>query len=577
MRDPIVVLKFGSSVLESPDALPTAVLEIYREIRRGWRVVAVVSAFGSTTDDLLAEARERFGPLDDASLARWLETGETQSAASLGLALHQAGVPASILDAGQIGLRTSEEILDAEPLEFDVVRLGHELLDVPVVVIPGFSGRRADGAVTLLGRGGSDLTALFLARGMRAVECRLLKDVCGLLRVREDGSLDHQTRYSTATYEECLRVGGPLIQPKAVEFAAQHRLKFTVTRCGIAGGTIAGSTANTFEEVDPAPRPTTVVLGGLGTVGLGVWRWLQTFPTEFRVVGILVADPHKKRPADILPALITSSVQAAHDTKPDLVIETIGGTGAAAELVAGARRRACAVISANKQLLALDPELGRAVGQDPSGLRAAASVGGSVPALETVARLADRETIHSIKGILNGTCNFILHRVNEGLSYGQALAEAQDKGLAEADPHLDVSGLDLVYKLSLLAGLAFGESVPVDQILCEGLEALTPERLAAATESDAELKLVAEARRTPAGIRAQVQLAILPTWHTLHGCPREENRLVVETENHRRVVVDGRGAGRWPTTVAVVADVLESRRALQAQTLERRKRRQKAS
>ena len=146
-----------------------------------------------------------------------------------------------------------------------------------------------------------------------------------------------------------------------------------------------------------------------------------------------------------------------------------------------------------------------------------------------------------------------------------------------ANPHLDVSGLDLVYKLSLLATQAFGEPVPVSDIQCEGLEALSAERLAAATAEDGELKLIAEARRTRAGITAFVGLAVLPPWHSLHGCPREENRLVVETENHRRVVVDGRGAGRWPTTLSVAADVLESRRALLSEQLARQERRARAS
>lgn len=561
MHSPIVVLKFGSSVLENHDSLPAAVLEIYREIRRGRRVVAVVSAFGNRTDELLASARQLFDEPDPASLARLLETGEAEAAATLGLALDQAGVPARILDAGQIALKTSEEILDAEPHEFDVVRVRQELLAVPVIVVPGFSGKLKNGAPALLGRGGSDLTALFLAHGLRAAECRLLKDVNGLLKVRDDGSLDYGTRYATASYDECLRVGGPLIQPKAVEFAARHGLSFRIARCGSGGGTFAGPVESSFESVDPAPTPTTVVLGGLGTVGLGVFRWLQSLKTDFRVVGILVSDLAKSRPEDVPSGLLTDSVEGLLETRPDLVIEAIGGTGAAADLVHQARAAGCRVVSANKQLLAIEPELLSETSFGDGRLLASASVGGSVPALELVGTLIQREKVVSVQGILNGTCNYILDRVNGGVEFPEALAKAQDLGLAEADPHLDVSGLDCVYKLSLLATRAFGEEVTVDIIECEGLDGITAERLKEASENDGELKLVATARRTSAGIVARVGLEILLPHHPLFGCEKEANRLVVETEGHRQVVIDGKGAGRWPTTVAVVGDVLQSRRA----------------
>lgn len=577
MRDPIVVLKFGSSVLENRDALPAAVLEIYREIRRGRRVVAVVSAFGNTTDELLQSASARFEEPDPACLARLLETGEAQSAAFLGLALDQAGVPARILDAVQIGLKTSEDQLDAEPLEFDIVRVRQDLLEVPVVVVPGFSGRLKDGSPALLGRGGSDLTALFLSRGLRAAECRLLKDVNGLLRVRDDGTLDHGTRYATASYEECLRVGGPLIQPKAVEFAAQYGLNFTVTRCGSRGGTLAGPVESRFETVNPSPAPTTVAIGGLGTVGLGVYRWLKAMPADFRVTGILVHDLAKVRSDDVTPSLITNSVDQLMATAPDLVIETIGGTGCAADLVSRARKNGCRVVSANKQLLAIEPDLLQEVSFGEGALLASASVGGSVPSLETVGRLVQHDDIVAVKGILNGTSNFILDRVNSGVSFEDALQEAQQRGLAEADPHLDVSGLDCVYKLSLLATRAFGKDVTVDRIECEGLETITPQRLQEAADCDGELKLVASARLSGQTIVASVGLEVIAPWHTLFGCDKENNRLVVETEGHSRVIVNGKGAGRWPTTVSVLGDVLDGRRALLESAGQREQRRARAS
>jgi len=560
MSDPIVVLKFGSSVLADEAALPAVILEIYRELRRGRRVVGVVSAFGSTTDDLISNARARFGEPDPACLARLLETGEAGSAATLGLALDQAGVPARILDPGQLALTTRGGYRDAEPHSFAAEVVLKALEEVPVVIVPGFSGRRADGSPALLGRGGSDLTALFLAHGLKAEECRLLKDVDGLLRVCPDGSLDFSTRYSTANYDECLRVGGPLIQPKAVEFAASRKMFFTIARCGSSGGTVAGPVPSRFEKVDPRPHRTRVGLAGLGTVGLGVFRWLSGLKDDFDVTGILAKDRFKKRPDDVSPELVTDSVEEFFSTDPELVIEVIGGCGTAAKVVASARARGVPVVSANKMLLALDPALREEAAGRNSSVTGAASVGGSVPVLETVAALAANEPVVAVEGIINGTCNFILDLMNSGWTDEEALQEAQSLGLAEADPHLDISGLDCVYKLSLISFAALGQGVAPDQIEFEGLESATPFRITAERKQGGELKLVARARRKGGAVEASVRMVAVRPGHPLHGCRREANRLVIETATGRRVVLDGKGAGRWPTTLSVVSDVLDRHR-----------------
>lgn len=562
MSKPVVVLKFGSSVLADETALPAVILEIYREIRRGHRVVGVVSAFGSTTDDLIRSARDKFGENPDpACLARLLETGEAVSAATLGLALDQAGVPARILDPGQIGLTTRGGFRDAEAHSFSPEVVLAALDEVPVVIVPGFSGRKDDGSPTLLGRGGSDLTALFLAQGLGAWECRLLKDVDGLLRVRPDGSLDFSTRYATASYDECLRVGGPLIQPKAVEFAAEHQLHFTIARCGSNGGTLAGPEVSQFEKVNPQPRRTRIGLAGLGTVGLGVYRWLEGLNEDFEVVAILVKDSSRSRSEDVRQELITGSVEEFFGFEPEIVIEVIGGCGSAAKVVASARDRGVPVVSANKMLLALDADLREAATGPDVALSGAASVGGSVPVLETIAGLAKNEPIVAVEGIINGTCNFILDLMNSGQTEEEALGEAQSLGLAEADPYQDISGLDCVYKLSLITGVGFGEGLAPDLIIREGIEEATLFRISSARQVGAELKLVARARRKGGALEAAVELVALHPGHPLYGCRRESNRLVVETASGRRVTVSGKGAGRWPTTVSVVSDVLDVHRA----------------
>jgi len=564
MRDPICVLKFGSSVLAGADDFPSAVLEIYREIRQGRKVVAVVSAVGDTTDRMLAEARAAWGEPDPESLARLLETGEAQAAARLGLALDATGVPARILDPVQIGLVTSDRVLDAEPLTFRPEVIQHAFAEVPVVVVPGFSGRRLDGRPSLLGRGGSDLTALFLAHGLQAQECRLLKDVDGLLQVRDDGTLDHGTRYATAHYDECLRVGGPLIQPKAVEFAAACGMSFRIARCGTSGGTLAGPIPSAFEPV-PQRHPLRVALAGLGTVGGGVRRWLECLPSDFQIVGILVKNPKRHR-TDTIPGMLrVSDPKSLLARDPDLAIELIGGQDTAALLEKECRVRNIHLVTANKQLLAGDASFLDALASHSATLvTGSASVGGSVPALETVSRLAANRTVTQLEGVINGTCNYILDRMHEGLNLDEALTEAQLAGMAEADPFLDISGWDCVYKLSLLATRGFGRSVPPELIERQGLDAATTALVQKAMREGKQVKLVAEAALVDGRVKARVRLASLPGDHPLAHCRREENALLVTTEDQETVVVRGKGAGRWPTTLSVVADVLDRARRLSA-------------
>ncbi len=561
MSKPIVVLKFGSSVLDDESALPAAVLEIYRQVRQNRRVVAVVSAFGDTTDCLLQEARKLSEQPDPHSLARLLETGEARSAAVLGLALADVGLAAEIADARRVGLRTNGPVLDAEPSALDVAVFHQMLSETPVVIMPGFCGVDEQGRTTLLGRGGSDLTALFLARQLGAEQCRLLKDVDGLLRVKSDGSLDYGTRYATAHYDECLRVGGPLIQPKAVEFAARDDQQFVIARCGSTGGTLAGPQPSQFESLPVSRQPLKVALAGLGSVGLGVFRWLGKLGTDFEVTSILVNDLTRERTADVPRRLLTARWQDLFTTRPDILIEVIGGTDTAASLLAAANAQGVMVVSANKQLLALDQSLlARTVSSKASGLKASASVGGGLPALEHAALFSRDGEIVSVAGVLNGTCNYVLDRMLEGLSREAATAEAQALGLAEADPRLDISGLDCVYKLSLLASTAFGRLVLPADIECEGLEGVSPKAVQEARRQGKVLKLVAEARHQDGQTTGRVAVQALSADQPMARCRRQSNYLRLEMADRSTHEVVGLGAGCWPTTCSVLGDVMDERR-----------------
>ncbi|MFH1845312.1 MAG: homoserine dehydrogenase [bacterium] len=556
----ITVLKFGGSVLASRTRLPIALHEIYREVRAGRRVVAVVSALGDTTDRLLADIQRQFQRPAAALTARLLETGETVSAAYLALLLDEAGVPAELLDPQQAGLRSRGPSLDAEPLGLDVTAFQRALAQVPVVVTPGFAGRDRWQRPTVFGRGGSDYTALFLAQRLAARDCRLIKDVDGLHPRERSGGLDPRLRYASASYAEVSRLGEGLVQSKAVDFAASHGLHFTLAAPGSPGGTRVGDLPNRLAIV-PSCHPLRVGLAGLGSVGLGVYRWLQLWPGNFRVCGILVRDGHKLRPADVPPVLLSTRLDDWLATDPDIVVEVTGGVTVAGELAAIARQRGLPLINANKQLLATENDwLQRLARNDTADFRCAASVGGSLPLLERLAHVRREQPIVSITGVLNGTCNFILDRMAAGLDLAAAVAEAQAQGLAESDPSLDISGLDSAYKLAVVCAVAFGQVVPPATITVEGLTELQPDRLRLTTFEGRRLRLVASAQRDGHTVRAAVRLRSVAAADPLARCCGEQNLVRIGLRDGQQLTLAGKGAGRWPTALAVLADLLDVHR-----------------
>lgn len=238
----IRVLKFGSSVLRSERDLPVAVAAVERERRAGHRVVAVVSAFGGTTDELLARAEQLGLPPENEATAALLASGEIVASALLALALHHAGVPALLLDSAQAGLRTAGGYLAAQPRAVDADRI-RAAVARRVVVLPGFAGRDEAGATTLLGRGGSDLTAVFLAcalgAGALGGECVLFKDTDGIYTADPNR---HPTarRFAYASYRTAIAVAREAVQERAVRFAAARGIELFVTPANGVGGTRIG-------------------------------------------------------------------------------------------------------------------------------------------------------------------------------------------------------------------------------------------------------------------------------------------------------------------------------------------------
>lgn len=285
---PPVVLKFGGSVLVGAAALTEVAIEIYREVKKGARVVAVVSAFAGVTERLLRSAASRSAAPDPGSLAALLATGEMQAAARLTLELGAAGLEAKLLDPRQIGFLLEGPPLDSRPVALNGAELSKALQAFGVVVVPGFFGLQASGGPALLGRGGSDLTALFLAQQLGARECRLLKDVDGLYS-RDPQKARHRSRFVTASWKDLLEFGGELVQPKAVEFAEEHRRAFTVSKPLARERTAVGDHPSRLAKESKRSIPLRVALIGLGRSRLSLYRRLLELGRQVLLVGVTPA------------------------------------------------------------------------------------------------------------------------------------------------------------------------------------------------------------------------------------------------------------------------------------------------
>lgn len=239
------VLKFGSSVLARPEDYGRAAEEVRAEVAGGCKVVAVVSAMGRTTDQLLAAARRVAGAPADALVAALLGTGEEASVALLAMAVDAREVSVSAFTRTTIPVRTRGPLQDADPVDVDAERILSVLESVDVVVFPGFVGVDAAGSPSLLGRGGTDLTALFLGHALGAAEIRLVKDVDGIFP-GDPGEKPDAAPFAYLSWEGARRIGGGVVQEKALAFAARHGLGFRVAAPG-GRGTWVGALA----EVPP--------------------------------------------------------------------------------------------------------------------------------------------------------------------------------------------------------------------------------------------------------------------------------------------------------------------------------------
>ncbi|MFZ5468339.1 MAG: homoserine dehydrogenase [Myxococcota bacterium] len=315
------------------------------------------------------------------------------------------------------------------------------------------------------------------------------------------------------------------------------------------------------------PKEIGIALLGLGNVGRGSFRILQEHAQDIerrlgarvRVRHILVKERGKPRPDGAHELLTTDPERVFSDPDVSVVVELLGGLSPARELLLRAIDSGRHVVTANKALLAAHGEelfsLALAKGVD---LHFEGAVCGGIPIIRTLREALASDRIDALFGIVNGTTNFILSAMaEEGRSYEEALGQAQELGFAEADPTLDVNGMDAAQKLLLLSQLAFSARLRLEQLSVEGIEGLRPIDFALAKEFGYALKLLAVASRTEGGIEARVHPAFLPLKSPLAEVRGAFNAVLVQSVALGPSLFYGQGAGAMPTGSAVVADVID--------------------
>ena len=246
--------------------------------------------------------------------------------------------------------------------------------------------------------------------------------------------------------------------------------------------------------------------------------------------------------------------------RSDLIVELMGGTDPAFDYALRAMEAGKHFVTANKQLVSRHgEELFEAAGSAGVQLRFEAAVAGVVPAIRVISETLAAAHIERVHGIVNGTTNFILTAMERtGASYEDALAEAQALGFAEADPTEDVTGLDAAAKMAILARLAFGVPVHVDDVPAEGIENVTAEDIAYARELGLSLKLIGSAERVDGGLSVQVYPAFLYAGHPLAAVHGSFNAVTIESPAITEITLSGPGAGGSQTASAVLGDVVSA-------------------
>ena len=324
--------------------------------------------------------------------------------------------------------------------------------------------------------------------------------------------------------------------------------------------------------------PLRLGLAGLGTVGIGVVKIVQTHADLLAlragrpvvITAVSARDKSKNRDADLSSyAWETDPVALATRDDIDVFIEVMGGSeGPAKHATEAAIAAGKDVVTANKALLAHHGQA-LAIAAETNGrvIRFEAAVAGGIPVIKALTEGLAGNGMKRVMGVMNGTCNYILTRMQSaGLPYDQVFEEARQLGYLEADPNLDVGGIDAGHKLSLLASIAFGTKVSFDAVELEGIGAISIDDITHAADMGYRIKLLGVAQMTGRGLEQRMTPCLVPADHPLGQLQGGTNMVVLEGDSVGQIVMRGPGAGMGPTASAVMGDVMDIARGTRLST-----------
>jgi homoserine dehydrogenase len=324
--------------------------------------------------------------------------------------------------------------------------------------------------------------------------------------------------------------------------------------------------------------PLRLGIAGLGTVGVGVVKIVEAQAELLArrcgrpivVTAVSARSKGKDRGVNLSRyGWEDDPIALARRADVDVFVEVMGGTdGPALEATRAAIAAGKDVVTANKAMLAIHGQsLAEAAEASGRALRFEAAVAGGIPVIKALTEGLAANAISRVMGVMNGTCNYILTRMDSaGLSYEEAFAEADGLGYLEADPQLDVGGIDAAHKLTLLAAIAFGAQVNFDAIALEGIGSITIEDIRRAGDMGYKIKLLGVAQRTGRGLEARMSPCLVPATSPLGQLEGGTNMVVIEGDSVGQIVLRGPGAGMGPTASAVMADVCDIARGIRIPT-----------
>jgi homoserine dehydrogenase len=315
-------------------------------------------------------------------------------------------------------------------------------------------------------------------------------------------------------------------------------------------------------------RTFNVAIVGLGTVGSGVYKILkqkaalvaERAGVRIKLVAACEKDAKKRNALHVPSSIAVNDCnRIINDPTIDCVVELIGGKGIAKKLILEAFKNGKDVVTANKALLAeCGAEVFATAKKYERQIYFEASVGGGIPIIKCLRESLVSNQISSILSIINGTANYILTRMSiDKMDFKDALKLAQQKGYAEADPTFDVEGIDSAHKITILSEIAFGKSVPLKEVYCQGIAHIDQADIEYADEVGYVIKLLAIAKKTKNGIEVRVQPTLLPKAHALASVNGSFNAIYLNGDEIGDMLLYGRGAGSRPTASAVVSDIVD--------------------